>query len=652
MLSLQNAKWSRNGVLAVRCVVILLLCGALLMMSAISTTNVRAQGQSAAGKFRRVGRPIPNQYIVVLNDDIPGSEVASRAGEMARTIGGSIGHIYRYALRGFSARMSEAAARALSLDPRVEFVEEDGTASVAVAPPWGHDRIDQPNLPLDLSYTYNETGMGVNAYVIDTGVRTSHNDFGGRASLGADCTVRDGNGNCIGNGTDVVGHGTQVASIVGANTYGVAKSVTIYNVRVCGDNAACVHSDWIAGIDWVTNAHTNTHTGPAVANQSLGTTQDGGPSSAIDKAVRRSIAGGVTHVVCAQNDNVNLDLFPVSPARVTQAITVGATGNHQPNDPNADPVSDQRASFSNFGSVLDLFAPGVRIPSASPSDDNLAVDFGGTSASSPHVAGAVARYLQTDPTACPSTVSEVITSVATSGVVTDPGAGSPNKLLFTPLSWPAPTYYSLSLNGTSAYVDVPNAGLGVSLDFTGPVTVEAWVKLNSNTVRQAIVEKYNPSAGAGTNNGGYGLRLMPSGKVRFFTFKNAVEYSFITSSTVLSTGTWYHVAGVFDGTQLKIYVQGMSDATPVSATYPPQAGTSNLKIGVSPEGTYFLNGLIDEARVTARAIYTANFTAQHKLTGVLDTKGLWRFDRRNAKDCADIHNGSLVGEASFSTTVP
>jgi hypothetical protein len=167
--------------------------------------------------------------------------------------------------------------------------------------------------------------------------------------------------------------------------------------------------------------------------------------------------------------------------------------------------------------------------------------------------------------------------------------------------------------------------------------------LNSNTVRQALVEKFNPSAGAGTNDGGYGLSSLPSGKMRFFTFKSAVEYSFITSNTVLSTDTWYHVAGVSDGSQLKIYVQGMSDATPVAVTYPPQSGTSNLKIGVSPEGTYFLNGLIDEVRVTARAIYTGNFTTQQKLTGVVDTKGLWRFDRQNARDCADIH-GSLVEE--------
>jgi hypothetical protein len=239
--------------------------------------------------------------------------------------------------------------------------------------------------------------------------------------------------------------------------------------------------------------------------------------------------------------------------------------------------------------------------------------------------------------------------------VGNPGSqNTTNKLLFTPLSWSAPTSYSLSLNGLDGYVDVPNtpAGMGVSIDITGPITVEAWIKLNVNNVRQGIIERYNASAGTGTTDGGYALRLLNSGKLRFFVFKNSFEYSNVTSSTSLAIGQWYHVAGVYDGTQLKIYIQGMADGTPSTPTFTNTTGTSNLKIGVSSDAGGFFNGLIDEARVTARAVYTTNFTSQHKLTGVVDTKGLWRFDRQNARDCADINNGTTAGGAAFSTSVP
>lgn len=627
----------------------ILLSGVLLMISVISTTKVGAQDQLTSAKFRRVAKPIPNQYIVVLDDDTPSSEVASKAAELAATAGGSFSRVYRYALKGFSARMSESAAIAISVDSRVEFVEEDALASVGTTQTitypekgqWGLDRIDQTDLPVSGTYTYSQTGTGISAYVIDTGLRTTHQDFGGRASFGTD-KVGDGqpaNADCVNAFPYPHGHGTLVAGLIGGTDYGVAKSVNLIKVRVIGCDGFSVGSSIIDGIDWVTGNQVK----PAVANMSL---QLAGGVTAVDKAVRRSIAAGVTYVVIA--GNFNQDASNTSPARVAQAITVGATGN---DSFGADPISDQRASFSNFGTVLDLFAPGVHLPSSSAAADDAHHFDDGTSLSGPLVTGAVAQYLQVDSTACQSTVSEVITNNATPDRVTDPH-GSPNKLLFIPATWPAPTYYSLSLNGTG-YVDVPNAGLGVSLDITGPLTLEAWVRLNSNTTRQGIVEKYNPSAGAGTNDGGYGLRLLPSGKVRFFVFKNGVEYSSITGNTVLATGAWYHVAGVYDGAQLKIYVQGVSDATPVTPLYTPQAGTTNLKIGASPEvGGYFLSGLIDEVRVTARAVYTANFTTQHKLTGVVDTKGLWRFDRQTAKDCADIHNGTLVGGAGFSTIVP
>lgn len=635
MLSLQNARSSSNRILAVRCAVIILLCGALMMISGVSTTRVRAQGQPAAGKFRRVGNAIPNQYIVVLDDNTPAANVASLAGEMARAPGGNVTHIYRYALKGFAVyQLSEAAAMALSQDPRVEFVEEDGRVSVGTTqtnPPWGLDRIDQRDLPLDNSYSYIQTGSGVNAYIIDTGIRATHQQFGSpsRVSFGVD-EVGDGQ-----NGADCFGHGTKVASVVGGVDYGVAKAVSLINVRTENCFGTSGASVVLSGVDWVTANHVK----PAVANVSLQLD----PSTALDKAVRRSIAAGVTYVVIAGNQNA--DATTISPARVTQAITVGAT------DSTDTRWVNDSTHGSNFGSLLDLFSPGKDITTALASSDT---DFDtmqtGTSVAAPHVAGAVALYLQTDATASPSTVSEIITTNATSGKITDPGTGSPNLLLFTPQTWPTPTYYSLSLNGTSAYVDAPNGGLGVSLDITGPITVEAWVKTTA-TVRQGVIERFNSSACTGTSDGGYALRLLQTGKVRFFTLKNGCEYDFLDSATAVNDGSWHNIAGVFTGSQMLVFVDGVQSASK-SSTFAPVTGTSDVFIGRSADGAFYFNGQIDEARVTARALYAANFSPANRITGVMDTRGLWRFDRQNAKDAADINNGTLVGGATFSTSVP
>jgi subtilisin family serine protease len=388
------------------------------MITTPLTGGARAQEQSRrpAGKFLKSQgvNTIPDQYIVVLRDDTPGPDVDSIAAALAHGHGGVMGHVYRYALKGFSIRLPEAAALALSHNPRVEYVEEDVEAHLSATqfgPPWGLDRIDQRSLPLSASYTYTNTGAGVNAYVIDTGIRPTHTQFGGRASVAADF-VGDGQ-----NGIDCNGHGTHVAGILGGSTYGVAKLATLRAVRVVGCGNGGSASVVIAGVDWVTGNHAK----PAVANMSLGFPA----STSIDTAVRNSINAGITYVVGAGNSAQ--DAINVSPARVAEALTVAATGNFEDL---ANPVSNQRASFSNFGAVVDLFAPGVSVPSAWGTSDTATNTISGTSMASPHVAGAAALYLQTHPLATPNEVGGVIRHTATKNVVVDP-MGAPNLLLFT-----------------------------------------------------------------------------------------------------------------------------------------------------------------------------------------------------------------------------
>jgi len=549
---------------------------------------------------------------------IPKSEVAVLAGNLARAHGGNVGYIYEDAIKGFSIQLPEPAAIALSRNPQVEFVEEDGEVSIAgtqTNATFGLDRIDQRDLPLNSTYNYSYTGAGVNAYVIDTGIRPTHQEFGGRASANYDAFG--------GNGIDCHGHGSHVAGTIGGGTYGVAKEVRIYGVRVldCGGSGAW--SGVIAGIDWVTANHVK----PAVANMSLG----GGAVDSVDAAVRNSISAGVTYVIAAGNSNDDASFY--TPARVTEALTVGATDS-----------SDTRASFSNYGSVLDLFAPGVFITSAWYDSDTSTQTISGTSMAAPHVAGVAALYLQDNSGASPATVNQAIINNATPNKVTGPGPGSPNRLLFSN------PQYSVSLDGTAAYVNVPNS---TSLNITGAITVEAAIKTNLAGTDQAIIERYN-NFGAGTFDGGYVLRLVGS-KLAFVTLKNGAEFDYVISSNDVTPGNWHHVAGVFDGAQLRVYIDG-SLAGSKSSTFAPGTGTANLRIGAKGDDlTIKFNGLIDEARVTAAALYSANFNVVgvHELTPAAGTRGHWKFNWQTAGDSSgNRNNGTLIGGAGFSTDVP
>jgi subtilisin family serine protease len=348
------------------------------------------------------------RYIVVLQPGIahPGAVAA----EHAAKLGVDVRFVYRNALAGYAAVVPAASLHDLRADRRVAYVERDqlvhadGTQTGAT---WGLDRIDQTALPLSGSFTYAATGAGVKAYIVDTGIRKTHGEFGGRAVHGFD-------GVLLGlSSDDCNGHGTHVAGTVGGATYGVAKAVTLVAVRVLDCAGVGLNSTVIAGVDWVTGNHAAGQ--PAVANMSLG----GGKSAALDTAVKNSIADGVAYGVAAGNESE--DACTGSPSGVPEAMTVGATDR-----------DDARASFSDFGSCVDWFAPGVGITSAWLLTDTATNTISGTSMATPHTVGAAALYLQQNPSATPAQVASGLASLATKGIVT--GAQSTHDdLLFTNL---------------------------------------------------------------------------------------------------------------------------------------------------------------------------------------------------------------------------
>lgn len=349
---------------------------------------------------------IPDRYIVVFKPGSAANEM-SAASEHVNARGGSVHYVYSTVLSGFVATLPEQALKGLVHNPNVEYIEADQvvTADVTQSPAtWGLDRIDQRNLPLSNSYTYNATGQNVHAYIIDTGILVSHNEFGGRASVAYDA-IGDGR-----NGIDCNGHGTHVAGTVGGSTYGVAKNVNLYAVRVLDCSGSGTNSGVIAGVDWVAANHQS----PAVANMSLG----GGASTALDNAVKNAINAGVTFAVAAGNEKT--DACRKSPARVTTAITVGATTS-----------TDARASYSNYGKCLDLFAPGSSITSAWYTSNSATNTISGTSMATPHVAGVVALYLETHSGATPAQVASALLAASTPNVVGNPGRNSPNLLLYS-----------------------------------------------------------------------------------------------------------------------------------------------------------------------------------------------------------------------------
>jgi len=378
--------------------------------AALALAVTAASPASAEGQILGADRAdaVKDSYIVTLKDSASARALSAKtAGSLTQKYGGQVKAAFKHAINGFSVTMTADQARKLAADPTVAYVQQDAVVKLAdtqtPVPSWGLDRIDQQNLPLDNSYSYSTTASNVHAYIVDTGVRTTHTTFGGRATWGTN-TSGDGNN------SDCNGHGTHVAGNVGGSQYGVAKGVSIVAVKVLNCSGSGTTAGVVAGIDWVTANAIK----PAVANMSLG----GGVDTTLDNAVANSIASGVTYAIASGNSNANACNF--SPARVATAITV-----------NASTISDARASFSNFGTCTDIFAPGENITSSWNTNDTATNTISGTSMATPHVAGAAALYLAANPTASPATVQSALIAAATSDKISNPGSGSPNKLLYT-----------------------------------------------------------------------------------------------------------------------------------------------------------------------------------------------------------------------------
>jgi serine protease len=408
--------------------------------------------------------PIPDRYIILFNNNV--QDVPALARQLAA--GSDLHFVYTHVVKGFAATLPAPAIDGIRLNPNVEWIEQDQvvtTSTDETAASWGLDRIDQRALPLNNIYSYNYTGAGVTAYIVDTGIRFDHVEFGGRAAPGFDA-IGDGR-----NGSDCVGHGTHVAGIVGGRTYGVAKAVRLVSVRVLNCSAIGTWSQVMAGFDWIAGHATR----PAVANISLG----GGLSSAVNTALRNMIAAGIQAGVSAGNSNSDACLR--SPSSTVEAITVGATTS-----------SDGKATFSNWGSCVDLFAPGIGIKSALHSSTTAIGGGDGTSVAAPHATGVAALFLQTRPTASAQMVADTIAAWTTKGVVT--GANSVrNNLLFSKSAGTTPPAIVLNVTGVKV------KGIRTAtLRWSGVVTT------NADVFRNGVRIVTYPNFGVYTDNLGHG----------------------------------------------------------------------------------------------------------------------------------------------------
>lgn len=477
-----------------------------------SQTQQQANASSAANASEASGnRPIKDAYIVVFHDAV--ADVAGTVDALTKPINVKAKYIYKNSIKGFAATLPPAALDNMRKNPNIRYIEQDQEVSLNLTQSgatWGIDRTDQSTLPLDGTFTYETSGAAVDAYIFDTGIRQDHAEFGGRAKPGYDAIVAGGTSN------DGNGHGTHVAGTVGGITYGMAKQTNLFAVKVLADNGSGSWSGVVAGIDWAVGHHT---TRPAVGNMSLG----GGASTSVDDAVRRAVADGIVMCVAAGNDYQNAANY--SPARTAEAITVGATTS-----------TDGFASYSNFGSIVDILAPGSSIKSAWFTSSTAVNTISGTSMATPHVAGAAALYLETYPGSTPAQVSSGLKSIATPNRIASVPTGTPNLLLYvkfgpvTPPETPAAPVLSAPANGATGTSTSPTLSWIASTNATTYTVQVSNTADFSSILSQSTLSTTSLTLNGLTNGTTYYWRVNASNATGTSTWSNT--YSFTTTNAI------------------------------------------------------------------------------------------------------------------------
>ncbi|MEO3746803.1 S8 family serine peptidase [Plantactinospora sp. B5E13] len=611
----------------------------LAMLAMVATPAVAAEPE---GPIRSAGgaTAVPDSYIVVFKDSsVSRSNVATAAKGLAGKHGGAVARTYSAALRGFEISASAKAAARIAADPSVAYVEQNHTVHTMATQPnppsWGLDRIDQRNLPLNSSYTYPTTASNVNTYVIDTGINFNHNDFGGRAVSGYDAV--DG-----GSADDCNGHGTHVAGTVAGTSYGVAKGARIYGVRVLNCSGSGTNAQVVGGIDWVTANAVR----PAVANMSLG----GGANTAIDTAVNNSINAGITYVVAAGNGNalgVRQNACNYSPARVPNAITVGATQNN-----------DAAASFSNFGTCVDILAPGVGITSAWYTSNTATNTISGTSMASPHVAGAAALVLSANPTWSPQQVRDYLVNNATPDVVSNVGTGTPNRLLYVVNDGtPPPTNdFSVSVSPTSGST-APGGSVTATVSTATTAGSAQSVSLSASGLPSGATATFSPSTV--TSGGSSTLTIATSASTPSGTYPVTVTGTGASATRTATfsltvTGTGGGCSGS-NGTDVSIPDTGATVSSSITIAGCNRNASSTSQVGVNivhtyrgdivldlvaPDGTVYRvkNSSIIDGTDNINTTYTGNLSSEA-------ANGTWQLRVR------DVYSGDTGYLNSWSLTL-